>query len=37
MSKMRVMAWYVKQRTDVRNFSENEVGIESRGEKDVAR
>ena len=27
----------VKQRTDVRNFSENEVGIERRGEKDVAR
>ena len=31
---MREMAWYVKNRTDARNFSESEVGIERRGEKD---
>ena len=31
-SKMREMAWYVKKRTDARNFSESEVGIERRGE-----
>jgi len=33
---MREMAWYVKKRTDARNFSESEVGIERRGEKDFA-
>ena len=33
---MREMAWYVKKRTAARNFSENEVGIERRGEKDFA-
>ena len=33
---MREMAWYMKKRTDARNFSESEVGIVRRGEKDFA-